>query len=128
MKKKYIALLLLCFVLIFSLSACRADFVGNKIKVGNKYTLSFSVLNTEEKESMNLKKGQKLGVALELETGKVSVRIGKAGEPEIYKGTDLFESAQFDLIVPQNGRYHICVSGKDARGKIEFKVTENEMV
>lgn len=123
MKKKTLAFLALALVFLFALSACEADFVGNKIKIKNRYTLSFSVLNHTEKETMNLKKGQKLNVTLTLEEGTVSLKIGRKDKPLIYKGTDL-ESASFCVIAPDTGRYIISVSGNGAKGKAEFEVSK----
>lgn len=121
-KKKLFAFFALLLAVLFCFCACKADFVGNKIKVGNKYTLSFSVLNKTEKETLNLKKGQTLKVSLSLEQGSVSLKIGKKDKLVIYKGTDLFESADFALEIPENGRYLIFVGGKQAKGKIVFEV------
>lgn len=128
MKKKLFAVPALCLSLLFALCACKADFVGNKIKVGNSYTLSFSVLNTTEKETLNLKKGQVLKVSLSIEKGTVSLNVAQSKSAPIYRGTDLDESASFSVTVPEDGKYTVLVSGKDAKGKVKFEVTENEMV
>lgn len=119
MKKRFVILLVLTLAVVFVFSACEPDFVGNKIKRGNEYSLSFSVLNRTEKETLSLKKGQELNVSLTLEKGTVSLRIGRKDKPAIYTGTDL-ESADFAVVVPENGRYIISVSGKGAKGKAEF--------
>lgn len=128
MKKKLFIIPALFLALLFALCACKADFVGNKIKVGNRYTLFFSVLNTTEKETLNLKKGQVLKVSLLLEKGTVSMSIAQGKSEPIYRGTDLDESASFSVSVPESGKYTVLVSGKDAKGKVKFEVTENEMV
>lgn len=94
MKKSCFVFCALTLAFIFVLSGCKADFVGNKIKAGNKYTLSFSVLNRTEKETLSLKKGQELKVMLALEEGTLFFEIGQKDKAAIYKGTDL-ESAEF---------------------------------
>lgn len=124
MKKKLFVLAALLAASVFLFAACEADFVGNKIKTGNRYVLSFSVLNTTEKETLNLKKGQTLKVSLSLEAGTVSLKIGRKDKTAIYNGNDLSENAQFGLTVPDNGRYLIYVGGKGAKGKVTFEVTK----
>lgn len=88
MKKRCFAFCALTLAFIFVLSGFKADFVGNK------YTLSFSVLNRTEKETLSLKKGQELKVMLALEEGTLSFEIGQKDKAAIYKGIDL-ESAEF---------------------------------
>lgn len=121
MKKRCFAFCALTLVFIFVLSGCKADFVGNKIKAGNKYTLSFSVLNRTEKETLSLKKGQELKVMLALEEGTLSFEIGQKDKAAIYKGTDL-ESAEFSVSVPESGSYTISVTGKGAKGAARLEV------
>lgn len=99
MKKRCFVFCALTLAFIFVLSGCKADFVGNKIKAGNKYTLSFSVLNRTEKETLSLKKGQELKVMLALEEGTLSFEIGQKDKAAIYKGTDL-ESGVLTLNIP----------------------------
>ncbi len=124
MKKHFWAPIALSLLLIFTFSDCKADFVGNKIKIGNKYTLSFFVLNTTEKETLTLENGQTLNVSLELEEGSVSLSIAQKDKEPAYRGTDLDKSADFSVTVPESGKYIVLVSGKGAKGEIKFEVYE----
>ena len=122
MKTKRIAALLFAFCVLLLSAACKADFVGNKIKTSDKYLLSFYALNTTEKETLGLKEGEKLSVRIELTEGEVSLLVQNRGNEgdALYRGNGL-QNESFTLICKESGTYSIEATGKAAKGKLLFE-------
>lgn len=124
MKKKTFASLALLLCAVFLLSGCKADFVGNKIKIKDRYLLEFSVLNTTEKETLSLQSGDNLSVKIELEEGEVAVSVVPVnGGEALYRGSGL-QKEEFSLTAKESGKYSIEVTGKEAKGRLVFEKIE----
>lgn len=123
MNMKRASSVFLIFCALVSLSACKASFVGNKIKTSERFLLSFAVLNSTQKETLRLEKGEKLSVSVELREGEVSLLVQKRGEKNgeaLYRGNGL-QNESFTLVCAESGTYLIEVTGKDAKGKLNFQ-------
>lgn len=114
----FILLALLCF------SSCSntSSFVGNSITNENGYFLEYSIMNKEKKTSLLLKKGDRLDVTVDQESGYVDITIGRRGDEAIYEGRKL-ENFKFSLFIDNDGVYTISVIGHKAKGNASFSIT-----
>ncbi len=90
------------------------------------FSLRFNVLNTEEAQTLSLRAGENLTVSWLIESGSVDLLIAMAGEEPLYQanGRGKGDAAAFDLTVPKSGDYTITVTGKNAKGWLNFTATE----
>ncbi|HBK02389.1 MAG TPA: hypothetical protein DDY77_05105 [Clostridiales bacterium] len=123
---RLIALLFAAFA--FTLTACGADFVGNKIYNGvlGDYTLDFSALNRSEKQTVTVKEDESVfDVEITVDEGRLDIEIFSESGEKVYVGNDL-QTASFSLDKLKKGRYDITVTGEKAKGKVVVKIRGNE--
>ncbi len=123
---RLIALLFVAFA--FTLTACEADFVGNKIYNGSAgvYTLDFSALNRSEKQTVTVKEDESVfDVEITAEEGKIDIEIYSESGEKVYVGSGL-QTASFSLDKLKKGRYDITVTGEKAKGKVVVKIKSKD--
>ena len=110
-------LLAMCFLL----SGCggKSAFDGARTSDETGFRMEYSILDKEESAELKLTEGDQIQVHISHTAGNVDVIVGRNGEEPIYKGTEQ-DNADFILIIPKTGCYHISVSGHRAKGEIAF--------
>ncbi len=122
-------------LLLFAILLCDvvSDHMGKVAfdgsKTGNEgiFDLSFREMNSVESHVFALKEGEAIHTEFGIEKGNLTIRIVKqqTGE-EIYKGNQLGESAEFDVLAKEAGNYEVIVDGKKAKGKVRFTIMEKK--
>ena len=101
-----------------------ARFQGDRIVSADpaRFYLRFDVMNTEDAESLALMKGDSLHVHWQIDSGSADIRIGMAGETPLYQANSRGngDAADFELPISQSGVYTVSVSGREAKGWMEF--------
>lgn len=115
-------LFVLILFLFFSSCSNTSSFVGSKVTNENGYFLEYSIFDKEEKASLFLKKGDRLDVTVDQESGYVDITIGRKGDEAIYEGRKL-ENFKFSLFIDNDGEYTISVIGHKAKGTASFSIT-----
>ena len=87
-----------------------------------RYYLRFEVLNADEEELLSLQEGDVLKTAWQIERGSVDLSIAMEGEAAVYQanGRGKGDSASFELTIPRTGSYRVRVTGRNAKGWVEF--------
>ncbi len=87
------------------------------------FYLRFSVMNTEDAQTLSLQEGDTLAVSWLIESGSVNVLISMEGESPLYQanGRGNGDAAAFNLTVPKAGDYTVTVTGKNAKGWMKFE-------
>ncbi len=86
------------------------------------FSLRFTVMNTEEVQTLSFQEGDTLAVSWLIENGSVDVLISMKGEAPLYQanGRGKGDEAAFELTVPKTGDYTVTVTGHNARGWLRF--------
>lgn len=123
---KQIIFLLLMVAIITTASACSAP-KGSILIVenvdGTGFTMDFKDWSSNNKCELSLNKGDVLQIEIDREDGKISLRISGKNGSEPYEGNNL-ESGLFTVKVPERDAYAICITGKNATGKVMVKIVE----
>lgn len=118
--------LVLIFCLIFFLalgiffattSSNKEVFDGEATLNDNGYFLNMEKLTGKQSQSLMLKQGDTLHVKYIKEAGKLEIKIYYYVTEPIYQSNDL-ETCDFDVVIPEDGRYYIEVTGQKAKGKL----------
>ena len=88
--------------------------------------MEYSILNREESADLNLTEGDCLRISLSHTEGTVDVTVGMEEQKPIYRGNGQ-QNADFVLEILESGKYHISVSGHQAKGNISFTRISGEM-
>ena len=117
---KTMGLALLC-ALALLLSGCGKGgaFDGSIVADKSQFHMEYAILNREQAADLPLKEGDALHVVFAHESGNVDVKVGLNGREPIYTGNGQAD-ADFTLIVPESGDYHISVTGHQAKGRVSF--------
>ena len=107
--------------LLFLLAGCGTGsvFDGSRVASASEFRMEYSVLDREETADLELRAGDQLRVALAHTKGDVDVTVRPAGKEPIYRGNGQ-QNADFSLDIAETGRYHISVSGHQAKGAVSF--------
>lgn len=116
---------------LFFSGSIGASFSGSRIGNESQLTMDFTVLNGNDSQSLHLKKGDILDVAIEIHSGTVNVNIQKTAElsestepkkedksikfAPLYRKRDLTEDT-CQLEIPEDGIYEVSVTGQGASG------------
>lgn len=111
--------ILLAACLLLSGCGGKSAFDGSRTSDETGFRMEYRILNKEESTEMKLTEGDQIQVHISHTTGNVDVIVGQNGEEPIYKGTEQ-ENADFILMVPKTGCYHISVTGHRAKGEVSF--------
>ena len=129
MLKKAICAALVLLVLgaaaYFFIGRPTVKFDGDRISSTDpvSFYLRFSVMNTEEAQTLTFQEGDTLAVSWLVESGSVDVLIAMAGEAPLYQanGRRNGDEAAFDLTIPKTGDYTVTVTGHNAKGWLRFE-------
>jgi len=107
--------------MILLLAGCGTDsaFDGSRVSDASGFRMEYGILNHEESADLNLAEGDRLRVSLSHTEGTVDVTVRLAGREPVYRGSGQ-QNAEFVLEIPENGDYHISVSGHRAKGSVSF--------
>lgn len=92
------------------------------------FSLRFNALNTADAQTLALREGDTLHVSWLIESGSVDVLISMEGESPLYQanGRGKGDEAAFDLTIPKSGDYTFTVTGKNAKGWLQFTAEEEK--
>ena len=82
-------------------------------------------MNTTESHTLKLTEGDMIETEIIRDEGEVSVVIGQSGQKPIYQGNQL-STGTFQLVIEESGTYQIKVTGKKAKGSVNFMVVTPE--
>ena len=114
-------ILFLALALLLLLSGCGTPsvFEGSMVTDETGFHLEYSILNKELTADLMLNEGEQLRVVFTHESGDVDIKAGQSGKEPIYTGTSQ-ANGDFTLVIPENGTYHISVTGHKAKGRVDF--------
>ena len=98
---------------------------GNRISNENQFVLEYSVMNTTETHTFKLTEGDKIETEIVSDEGEVSVEIGQSGQEPVYQGNQI-STGTFQVVIKESGNYQITVTGKKAKGSVNFTVVTPE--
>ena len=120
-----LVLLALGFAAYFFMGRPNENFSGDRVVSAGpaRFYLSFRAMNTEDAETLTLQEGDALHVSWQIDDGRVDVLIAMQGEEPLYQanGRGNGDAAAFDLTIPKSGAYTISVTGKNAKGWLNFE-------
>ncbi len=120
-----LGLLVLGVAAYFFIVRPTAKFDGDRVCSTDpaSFYLRFSVLNTEDAQTMSFQEGDTLSVSWLIKSGSVDVLIGMAGEAPLYQanGRGNGDEAAFELTVPKTGDYTVTITGRNAKGWLRFE-------
>ena len=120
-------LCILCsFILILSLTACGADFDGSRTGNSNEFVMNYKVFNKTDSQNLIVEKGNTIHAEIIVEGGSLSFKIQKDDEVPVYEGVDVSFSDEFDVEINEGGTYTVSVTGKKAKGSINFTIVTNQ--
>ena len=107
--------------MLFLLTGCGTGsvFDGSRVSGTSGFWMEYSILNREESADLNLTEGDCLRISLSHTEGTVDVTVGMEEQKPIYRGNGQ-QNADFVLEILESGKYHISVSGHQAKGNISF--------
>lgn len=111
--------------LLLILSSCASN--TNEIKfnvhrAGNdeELILLYRVLNQTISQELTLKKSDKVISEIDNQSGKIAVEFLNENKDKVFKKSYKDEKDNFTFEVPEDGKYIIAVTGKDAKGSVSF--------
>ena len=120
-------LCILCsFILILSLTACGEDFDGSLTGNSNEFVMNYKVFNKTDSQNLIVEKGDTIHAEIIVEGGSLSFKIQKDDEVPVYEGVDVSFSDEFDVEINEGGTYTVSVTGKKAKGSINFTIVTNQ--
>ena len=114
------------FILILSLTACGADFDGSRTGNSNEFVMNYKVFNKTDSQNLIVEKGDTIHAEIIVEGGSLSFKIQKDDEVPVYEGVDVSFSDEFDVEINEGGTYTVSVTGKKAKGSINFTIVTNQ--
>lgn len=118
-------------LLMFLFSACSitkfnsTKFNGNRTGNDSQLIMDYRVLNVEDSQILDLKKGDIVDFKIISESGRVDIILQKEGEAHIYKGVDI-PTSSFSVDIPEDGKYKVSVTGKNAKGNVSIIKRSND--
>ena len=118
---------ILCAIMIIvSLTACSSDFDGSRTGNDNEFSLEYKVLNKTDSQDLKLQDGDKINAKIIIDGGTLAIKIQKDDEEPIYESDGISASNEFEVEVEESGIYTITVTGKKAKGSVNFTVVSVE--
>lgn len=121
MKRLFLALPLLCLLLLLTGCGAPAAFNGNRTSDERQFYMEYTLLNMTETRDFALSDGDAVDVSIISESGDLSVLIQKDDDAPVYEGHAL-PSGTFRVTVHEGGTYRVTVTGKMAKGSVRFSV------
>lgn len=115
-------------MLITVLTACSSISTFNGSRTGNdsQLIMTYTIFNTTDSQKLTLTAGDAVHVELVVDAGSISYVILKENGEYIARGTDITESADFNVIAEESGTYTVNVTGKKTKGGVKFIVQKPE--
>ena len=118
---------ILCAIMIIvSLTACSSDFDGSRTGNDNEFNMEYKVLNKTDSQDLKLQDGDKISAKIIIDGGTLAIKIQKDDEEPIYESDGISASNEFEVEVEESGIYTITVTGKKAKGSVNFTVVSVE--
>ncbi len=118
---------ILCAIMIIvSLTACSSDFDGSRTGNDNEFSMEYKVLNKTDSQDLKLQNGDKINAKIIIDGGTLAIKIQKDDEEPIYESDGISASNEFEVEVEESGIYTITVTGKKAKGSVNFNVVSVE--
>ena len=118
---------ILCVIMIIvSLTACSSDFDGSRTGNDNEFSMEYKVLNKTDSQDLKLQDGDKINAKIIIDGGTLAIKIQKDDEEPIYESDGISASNEFEVEVEESGIYTITVTGKKAKGSVNFTVVSVE--
>ena len=118
---------ILCAIMIIvSLTACSSDFYGSRTGNDNEFSMEYKVLNKTDSQDLKLQDGDKINAKIIIDGGTLAIKIQKDDEEPIYESDGISASNEFEVEVEESGIYTITVTGKKAKGSVNFTVVSVE--
>lgn len=118
---------ILCAIMIIvSLTACSSDFDGSRTGNDNEFSMEYKVLNKTDSQDLKLQYGDKINAKIIIDGGTLAIKIQKDDEEPIYESDGISASNEFEVEVEESGTYTITVTGKKAKGSVNFTVVSVE--
>ena len=118
---------ILCAIMIIvSLTACSSDFDGSRTGNDNEFGMEYKVLNKTDSQDLKLQYGDKINAKIIIDGGTLAIKIQKDDEEPIYESDGISASNEFEVEVEESGTYTITVTGKKAKGSVNFTVVSVE--
>jgi len=116
-----------CIVIfILSLSACSPAFNGSRTGNDREFIMEYKVFNTTDCQDLSLKAGDTIHAKIVVDGGSLAIKIQKDDEEPVYESDGISISNEFDVTVEESGTYTVKLTGKKARGSVNFMVTANQ--
>ena len=118
---------ILCAIMIIvSLTACSSDFDGSRTGNDNEFSMEYKALNKTDSQDLKLQDGDKINAKIIIDGGTLAIKIQKDDEEPIYESDGISASNEFEVEVEESGIYTITVTGKKAKGSVNFTVVSVE--
>ena len=118
---------ILCAIMIIvSLTACSSDFDGSRTGNDNEFSMEYKVLNKTDSQDLKLQDGDIINAKIIIDGGTLAIKIQKDDEEPIYESDGISASNEFEVEVEESGIYTITVTGKKAKGSVNFTVVSVE--
>ena len=115
---------ILCAIMIIvSLTACSSDFDGSRTGNDNEFSMEYKILNKIRFPRFEVTKvGIIINAKIIIDGGTLAIKIQKDDEEPIYESDGISASNEFEVEVEESGIYTITVTGKKAKGSVNFNV------
>ena len=123
--KKHLGILC-SLILVLSLTACGTDFDGSRTGNNNEFVMDYKVFNKTDSQDLIAEEGDTIHAEIIVEGGSLSFKIQKDDEVPVYEGVDVSFSDEFDVEINEGGTYTVSVTGKKAKGSINFTIVTNQ--
>lgn len=98
-------------------------FQGIRIRDSHAYVLEIQRMNGNDRHTLELRAGDVVQVAFEMEKGELRLQICAPDGTVIYRGNGR-KASSFTLNIAQTGAYTMEVKAKQARGNIRITIKE----
>ena len=123
--KRMLSALCAILVIVF-LTACSSDFDGSRTGNDNEFSMEYKVLNKTDSQDLSLQDGDKISAKIIVNGGTLAIKIQKDDEKPIYESDGISVSNEFEIEIDESGTYTITVTGKKAKGSVNFAVVSAE--
>lgn len=123
--KRMLSALCAILVIVF-LTACSSDFDGSRTGNDNEFSMEYKVLNKTDSQDLSLQDGDKISAKIIVNGGTLAIKIQKDDEEPIYESDGISVSNEFEIEIDESGTYTITVTGKKAKGSVNFAVVSAE--
>ena len=121
--KKYKFLSLVLIILLTACSGAKPKYNGSRIRGEDLYVLIYDKFNSTESHSLKLEKDDVIKVEIVDTEGKIDIEVKNIeNDNVIYRANDA-QSADFELIITEDGEYEFVVTGDSAEGSVKFEKT-----